>query len=99
MVALRRLADQLEYDAVARAIDQGWTWSRSPSRSGHPTSRTQEARSPALSGAHDAEAMMFANKIAEMRTIKEILTGAEYSRTRWATRSRARSISSLRRST
>jgi hypothetical protein len=28
VVALRRLADQLEYDAVARAVDQGWTWAQ-----------------------------------------------------------------------
>jgi hypothetical protein len=28
VVALRRLADQLEYDAVARAVEQGWTWAQ-----------------------------------------------------------------------
>lgn len=28
VVALRRLADQLEQAAVERAIDQGWTWSQ-----------------------------------------------------------------------
>lgn len=28
VVALRRLADQLEFDAVGRAIDQGWTWAQ-----------------------------------------------------------------------
>jgi DNA invertase Pin-like site-specific DNA recombinase len=28
VVALRRLADQLEQAAVQRAIDQGWTWTQ-----------------------------------------------------------------------
>jgi AraC-like DNA-binding protein len=28
VVALRRLADQLEQAAVERAIDQGWTWTQ-----------------------------------------------------------------------
>jgi AraC-like DNA-binding protein len=28
VVALRRLADQLEQATVERAIDQGWTWSQ-----------------------------------------------------------------------
>lgn len=28
VVALRRLADRLEYDAVARAVEQGWTWAQ-----------------------------------------------------------------------
>jgi hypothetical protein len=28
VVALRRLADRLERAAVARAIDEGWTWSQ-----------------------------------------------------------------------
>ncbi len=28
VVALRRLADQLEQAAVGRAIEQGWTWSQ-----------------------------------------------------------------------
>jgi len=28
VVALRRLADQLEYDAVDKAIGDGWTWAQ-----------------------------------------------------------------------
>jgi len=28
VVALRRLADQIERDAVARALSEGWSWSR-----------------------------------------------------------------------
>jgi DNA-directed RNA polymerase specialized sigma24 family protein len=28
VVALRRLADRLERAAVARAIDEGWTWAQ-----------------------------------------------------------------------
>jgi hypothetical protein len=28
VVALRRLADQLEQAAVERAVEQGWTWSQ-----------------------------------------------------------------------
>ena len=28
VVALRRLADQLERAAVARAVEQGWTWAQ-----------------------------------------------------------------------
>lgn len=28
VVALRRLADQLEYDAVDKAIVDGWTWAQ-----------------------------------------------------------------------
>ena len=28
VVALRRLADQLEQEAVERAVEQGWTWSQ-----------------------------------------------------------------------
>ncbi len=28
VVALRRLADQLEHAAVGRAVEQGWTWSQ-----------------------------------------------------------------------
>ena len=28
VVALRRLADQLERDAVARALELGWTWAQ-----------------------------------------------------------------------
>lgn len=28
VVALRRLADQLEQAAVVRALEQGWTWSQ-----------------------------------------------------------------------
>lgn len=28
VLALRRLADRLERDAVARALAQGWSWSR-----------------------------------------------------------------------
>ena len=28
VVALRRLADQLEHAAVERAVEQGWTWSQ-----------------------------------------------------------------------
>lgn len=28
VVALRRLADRLERAAVARAVDEGWTWSQ-----------------------------------------------------------------------
>jgi AraC-like DNA-binding protein len=28
VVALRRLADQLEAAAVGQALDQGWTWSQ-----------------------------------------------------------------------
>ncbi len=28
VIALRRMADQLEYAAVARAIHDGWTWAQ-----------------------------------------------------------------------
>lgn len=28
VVALRRLADQLEQEAVERAVERGWTWSQ-----------------------------------------------------------------------
>jgi DNA-binding NarL/FixJ family response regulator len=28
VVALRRLAEQLERSAVARAVEQGWTWAQ-----------------------------------------------------------------------
>lgn len=28
VIALRRLADRLERDAVARAIESGWTWAQ-----------------------------------------------------------------------
>ena len=28
VVALRRLADRLEHDAVEHAVAQGWTWAR-----------------------------------------------------------------------
>lgn len=28
VVALRRLADQLEHAAVERAVEQGWSWSQ-----------------------------------------------------------------------
>lgn len=28
VLALRRMADQLEYEAVDRAVAQGWTWAQ-----------------------------------------------------------------------
>ena len=28
VVALRRLADRLEHDAVEHAVEQGWTWAQ-----------------------------------------------------------------------
>ena len=78
VVALRRLADRLEYDAVARAVEQGWTWAQVAEALGvTPPSRPQEARQAVLTTAPREDDEMLTRKRADMRTIKALLTRAE----------------------
>ena len=73
VVALRRLADRLERAAVARAIDEGWTWRAGGGGARRDAAgRPQEARAPARvknRGTDEAE-----NPIQDVRTINELLT-------------------------
>ncbi len=75
VIALRRLADRLEREAVDRAIAPGWTWAQIAQALGVTRQAAHKRHSRRSHGR--ATAGEHVNPLDAMRTIKKLLTDAE----------------------